>query len=438
MDRATFEGILTDTEGSHFIDSFRFFHPDETEAYTNWSTVTSARETNYGKRLDYIFADTGLQDYLVDCYLMPDVEGSDHCPVVLDLRCRPIPAKKCPSLCTKLMPEFQGKQQKLLSFFSKSSRTRPAEGAGKVTGDAEKSNDLETDLCQNFECGEKNETLSSQSSAGVPSPSSTPPLTSSPLDRKDVQGELSPQKGSLKRMSDKASNSLPKKKKIGKGNNTSSAQGKSGKQSSLLSFFQKPQSSAVSSDCVKEGGSKDAASDHRQRDGRGDMQSSPEMKSSPQKDSPNKTETAVSSPSKFSLPSLTLIPSTSRPTDSTSSTPEGSKLSVDKESESLQERLAGGRDKDPRKTVMEDCSASAGKPTASCLWKGLLSGPPPPPVCKGHKEPCVLRTVKKAGPNRGKQFYVCARPEGHSTNKEARCDHFQWITYSSAGSGKKT
>ena len=85
MDRATFEGILTDTEGSHFIDSFRFFHPDETEAYTNWSTVTSARETNYGKRLDYIFADTGLQDYLVDCYLMPDVEGSDHCPVVLDL-----------------------------------------------------------------------------------------------------------------------------------------------------------------------------------------------------------------------------------------------------------------------------------------------------------------------------------------------------------------
>lgn len=33
------------------------------------------------------------------------------------------------------------------------------------------------------------------------------------------------------------------------------------------------------------------------------------------------------------------------------------------------------------------------------------------PLCKGHKEPCVSRVVKKSGPNLGRRFYVCARAE---------------------------
>ncbi|XP_006851921.2 DNA-(apurinic or apyrimidinic site) lyase 2 isoform X2 [Amborella trichopoda] len=51
------------------------------------------------------------------------------------------------------------------------------------------------------------------------------------------------------------------------------------------------------------------------------------------------------------------------------------------------------------------------------------------PLCKGHKEPCVARSVKKAGSkNIGRGFYVCARAKGPSSNPEARCDHFQWAT----------
>lgn len=65
------------------------------------------------------------------------------------------------------------------------------------------------------------------------------------------------------------------------------------------------------------------------------------------------------------------------------------------------------------------------KQTASA-WKNLLGGLGPPPLCKGHQEPCVLRIVKKAGPNKGKQFYTCARGEGHKDNPEARCDFFKW------------
>lgn len=59
-------------------------------------------------------------------------------------------------------------------------------------------------------------------------------------------------------------------------------------------------------------------------------------------------------------------------------------------------------------------------------WKGLLTGPQPVPPCDGHNEPCVVRTVRKAGPNLNRQFYCCARGEGHKDNPEGRCNFFQW------------
>ena len=63
---------------------------------------------------------------------------------------------------------------------------------------------------------------------------------------------------------------------------------------------------------------------------------------------------------------------------------------------------------------------------ASNFWKKLLKGPKPPPLCSGHNEECVKRTVKKEGPNLGRQFYCCNRPEGHKTNPDARCQFFKW------------
>ncbi|KAK6158712.1 hypothetical protein DH2020_006026 [Rehmannia glutinosa] len=50
------------------------------------------------------------------------------------------------------------------------------------------------------------------------------------------------------------------------------------------------------------------------------------------------------------------------------------------------------------------------------------------PLCKGHKEPCVSRVVKKSGPNLGHRFYVCARAEGPALNPEANCGFFKWAT----------
>ncbi|KAL3624771.1 hypothetical protein CASFOL_031439 [Castilleja foliolosa] len=50
------------------------------------------------------------------------------------------------------------------------------------------------------------------------------------------------------------------------------------------------------------------------------------------------------------------------------------------------------------------------------------------PLCKGHKEPCVYRVVKKSGPNLGRRFYVCARAEGPASNLEANCGFFKWAS----------
>jgi len=66
------------------------------------------------------------------------------------------------------------------------------------------------------------------------------------------------------------------------------------------------------------------------------------------------------------------------------------------------------------------------KAASSDAWKKLLKGPEKAPLCKGHREPCVGNKVKKPGPNFGKTFYACARPTGLATNKEARCNHFEW------------
>ncbi|KAE9614596.1 putative DNA-(apurinic or apyrimidinic site) lyase [Lupinus albus] len=48
------------------------------------------------------------------------------------------------------------------------------------------------------------------------------------------------------------------------------------------------------------------------------------------------------------------------------------------------------------------------------------------PLCKGHKEPCIARVVRKRGPNFGRRFYVCARAEGPASNPEANCGYFKW------------
>lgn len=94
-------------------------HPNQESAYTCWLTVTGARETNYGNRIDYILADSAFTEHcLQTCDIQPEIQGSDHCPVVANFSVAVQSAEKCPALCTRFLSEFQGKQRKISDFFS--------------------------------------------------------------------------------------------------------------------------------------------------------------------------------------------------------------------------------------------------------------------------------------------------------------------------------
>ena len=69
-----------------YVDTFRHFHPDLTEQYTWWSMPTRARERNVGWRIDYFFVTPEGAERVTDAFILPDVMGSDHCPVGIRLR----------------------------------------------------------------------------------------------------------------------------------------------------------------------------------------------------------------------------------------------------------------------------------------------------------------------------------------------------------------
>jgi len=66
-----------------FIDTFRHFYPDKTDAYSWWSYMPKVRERNVGWRIDYFLASQRLGPALIDAGIDCDILGSDHCPVVL-------------------------------------------------------------------------------------------------------------------------------------------------------------------------------------------------------------------------------------------------------------------------------------------------------------------------------------------------------------------
>ncbi|HOE52540.1 MAG TPA: exodeoxyribonuclease III [Methanomassiliicoccales archaeon] len=67
-----------------FVDTFRLFDPSP-ERYTWWDMKTRARERNVGWRIDYFFVDEGLRARCRSAFIMPEVTGSDHCPIGLEL-----------------------------------------------------------------------------------------------------------------------------------------------------------------------------------------------------------------------------------------------------------------------------------------------------------------------------------------------------------------
>ena len=67
-----------------FVDSLRYLHPDQKDAYTWWSYRFNARAKNIGWRLDYFLVSDFDKDKIVASKIHSDILGSDHCPISLD------------------------------------------------------------------------------------------------------------------------------------------------------------------------------------------------------------------------------------------------------------------------------------------------------------------------------------------------------------------
>ncbi|CAG5120355.1 unnamed protein product [Candidula unifasciata] len=390
---------LPDLKGGMFSDVYRQLHVDQENAFTNWTSSTDARKTNYGRRLDYILIDTGLSPYVCSSEIMIDVEGSDHCPVIVTLNCDPVPSTVCPSLCSKYMPEFKGQQQKLSSFFPKSVRQNTNQS---------------TSVYIPFSDGNKNVPDVKRSQAvGSVSHSSSFPLSQSELKKSAVR-----QTSKLHGKRSAAANVKHSKKLKMQPDEMIS------KQSSLMFFFRKADSGQT-----KFPGNNSC----------GEVSRNCELR-------PTCNVTGIGAgyelaPTNSSASESVCTLSCSDSEESIHHSQESnsllesqsicqSDLYLLEESNKFHFKASNGESSKSTTTALTDLRTNS----AQCVdsgqaWKSLLSGPPPPPLCPGHKEPCILKTVNKKGPNKNKQFYVCARPEGAKGNPEYRCNYFVWYKH---------
>lgn len=79
-------GEFTKLLEAGFIDTFRYFYPEEEGRYSWWSYRFKAREKNAGWRIDYFCVSERLKSRLKGADIHKDILGSDHCPVVLELQ----------------------------------------------------------------------------------------------------------------------------------------------------------------------------------------------------------------------------------------------------------------------------------------------------------------------------------------------------------------
>lgn len=77
MDKLTAKG---------WVDAYRHIYPDQKDVYTYWDQKTRARDRNVGWRIDYFFVSPDIASKIKDCFPLTEYLGSDHCPIVLDIK----------------------------------------------------------------------------------------------------------------------------------------------------------------------------------------------------------------------------------------------------------------------------------------------------------------------------------------------------------------
>eukprot|EP00736_Rhodelphis_marinus_P002884 Rmarinus@m.5794 len=119
------------------VDTFRYFHPEQADAFSWWDVKTGKRKENKGWRLDYIMVNEEFLPNIVSSKIETQVFGSDHCPVSTEIKTMLCDAEKPPSLAARNLPHIAAKrkQTSLFSFFTKGGTTNSVAGKNKENKD---------------------------------------------------------------------------------------------------------------------------------------------------------------------------------------------------------------------------------------------------------------------------------------------------------------
>ncbi|KAL8118125.1 DNA-(apurinic or apyrimidinic site) endonuclease 2 isoform X1 [Apium graveolens] len=392
--REWFRSLLIEN-GGPFTDVFRAKHPERKEAYTCWSTSSGAEIFNFGSRIDHILSageclhehSSEGHDFLTchvrECEILTQfkrwqsgkttgrwkggagikLKGSDHAPVCMSLDEIPIISQhNTPLLSTRYCPQVEGCQQTLVSMLA---RRQTAE---QIKSNGQFDSSLVTETVQRCKVSMKR----SSDDHAVLDFSLDGVVNSPHMKQGETDSELvecprsSPSESSWSKMLCLSSSPVKPVPRVQSKKKPKQCQGS---QLSLRSFFQK---SSNSIDGISQPGISDNS---------GDLLNSDQISSG---DSMKYDETNTKTPINISIQDHAAA-------YSLCSTVEEKRNVAVAEWQRIQE-------------VMQNSI----------------------PLCKGHNEPCVARIVRKAGPNLGRKFFVCARAEGPASNPEANCNYFKW------------
>ncbi|KAG8748411.1 Class II abasic (AP) endonuclease [Ceratobasidium sp. 414] len=369
------------------VDVVRNAWPDREGMFTCWDTRTNARESNYGTRIDYILITEGLLPWFKHGDIQPDIRGSDHCPVFIDLHDEiTLPDGRVlrladklgqpfdetgrrrdpPPIATKFWDEFSGKQKLLSSFFSKKSTVAVPKELVSLECNPQALSPVScsrTAISDNTATPVDSETVLQASTSANSSqpPSAVLQLSSQPLtvpqDRKRKAAGGVPQPADAK----------PKKTK------KNVIAGERSQQPKLATFF--------------------AGSSRQQKVSTGRSNSPPIELDGDSDDEQIRPSSSQASRSTQVSEIASALPS-SQTTDSASS---------------------------------------------KAAWSRLMK-PPEPPRCTVHNVLTKEYTVNKTGPTKGKKFFLCSMPmgPGYDSGKSTRlreevdpryrCNYFKWAS----------
>ncbi|SCV68387.1 BQ2448_508 [Microbotryum intermedium] len=366
------------------IDIVRHLHPDRKGMYTCWDTKTEARKSNHGARIDYILITPGLRPWVKDADIQADVPGSDHCPICVDFHDEiAIGGRGTVKLWDEMNPKRKGSDR---------DPAKQPEAPPFATRFYSEYSSNQKSINSYF--------TKERVPSATASPSPVPPTHSASSSLMNVQS-ASPASQSSSAPSVKAMGKRPAVPEPG-----ASPPPTSSGQQKLSGFFKPP----------------------------------------PLPKPTKKAKTTTKVPKAKTKVSTSYTPLVA---SANTSTPPGA-------SEAIELLSSSDEDEPPTSSSTTTTSTRACSPTAenaseafdpndleaayeaanatATQWNSIFATKAAP-LCDVHQEPARLWTVNKSGINKGRRFYLCARPVGpgydngkrpkSSVNPEWRCDFYQ-------------